>query len=74
MTDPQSFPAVLLIICFMVVIGAVVIAVRLESAAFRRRYRLRRGAPVGNPSLQMKMGEWMRHRRLVPRAGPVVRS
>ena len=67
MTSPQSFPIVLLVTCFIVIATAIVIAILLENVGFRQRYRLRRGAPVENPSLSSRAALWMRQHKSVLR-------
>src|SRR5262245_29603571 len=68
MTSPQIFPVVLLVTTFLVVATAVVIAIVLESAGFRKRYRVRRGVlPMEGLSLSGRAAVWMKQRRLLPR-------
>jgi hypothetical protein len=42
MPDPQTFPAVLIAICFFAVFAAVIVAVMVESGGFRQLRRMRR--------------------------------
>ena len=68
MASPQIFPIVLLVTTFIVVAGAIIIAIVLESGGLRHRYRLRRGTPVQELSLAGRAAAlWMKQRKFLLR-------